>query len=248
MVNTPLDLQALLILSERPIRLVFPPELSATPDAFYTDIQEMISLYQLPVTCEPCQVRIRETLPLRNWRLVGLIEDKYKLLKVLVGIEQIGNIGYVERKEVLLTPNLPPLLDHKSTELPPRLSTDSPELPRPDRYATSLLVPSVFKSEIHKARVVKIEERRWERFQKIEARRKERAQLLGAWLDDALWFITHGSDEPLVRYLTDSVDLILGQIIKRYEEKGAEAKAKEESRRQQQELEEQAKQVQSKFM
>ena len=247
MIDSPLELKSLLIQSERTIRLVFPPQAPAPPDDLYASIQETIDLYRLPVTCTSCTVCIHDSLALREWRLIGLPEDKYRRLKVLVGIEQVGNVGYVERKEILLTPGLPPVLDHRSTELPPRLTIDSPELPRPDRYATNLPITTVFKSDIHKARVVRIEERRWERYQKMEIRRRERARLLGAWLDDARWFIAHGSEDPLVRYLTDSVDLILDQIVKRYESKGAEARAQEEIRRQQQELEKKVKDIRDLF-
>jgi hypothetical protein len=247
-IDSPLDLPSLIVQSEQTTRLIFPSDSPASANSFYAAVQEEIDHYCLPLTCTPCEVSLQAGEPPHDWRSIGLAENHSPLLRVLVGIETMGNIGYIERKQLILTPVLPPPLDHNSPELPPRLTPQSPELPRPDApYPANLPSTAVFKSESHKARVVKIEDRRWERYQKIQARHKERNDLMQQWLADALLFILHGAEDPHVRYLTASVDIVLGQIVKRYEESGAQARAEEERRRQEKELEEKARKIRSLF-
>ncbi len=241
-----LNLQSLIIISEQTTPVMYPPDLQISEAEFLNQLHGKIKTYQLPVLVEYCNLIYHHELPIQEQLLVGVEELKYRYLKVLVGVQKLGALAYVERRQILIPPQLPSELRENSPELPPRLTIQSGELPaKSPMKQTSQTV--TFKSEAHKERVMLIERRRLERYQAIQQRKWERARLLDDWQTEVLRVIDEVDYNPRLNYLKDSVDLMIKSVISDFTDRGAQVKETDEKTRREEELKKRAKDVRRNF-
>jgi hypothetical protein len=251
-----LQLESLIELSELTTPVVCPPDLEISNDEFYKALRRTIEAHRLPVECADCSVQLQDAAPLSKRLLIGLPDGQIRHLRILVGFEKFGSLAYVDRKYILISPDLPPSLSASSDELPPRLTPSSPELPAPDpdpspdylKASYSTRPFRRYKSEAHEARCSKMEERRQERRKKIKERQEERGNLLSEWLAETYETVGQVHSNPSLIHFKDSVDTIIKVVISDLlEARGAQAKEMDERMRKEEELRERANEIKRKF-
>jgi len=241
-----------LIISRQPTPIVLPAELTINEQEFYELLLKTINSFQLPIMWNYCYVEREAGLPLHLEIVISLPEERFKLLRVFVGVDKIGSMVFVERKYVILAPDLPPAIDGKSPELPPRLSISSPELPQrePNIHHKSSPSGSPFKSEIHRQRVSMIEQRRMQRYRMIIQRQEENYEIVRDWskdVDQVIEVLDDPLSAPGLRYLKDTIDIMIRIVVTSLEQRGATIKQVDEQVRKEEELREQIKEMRRHF-
>lgn len=240
-----LQLSQLIILSEQSMPILCPPEMQLNADEFLQNLVQELETYRLPVVREMVNVCRRKNAEVQPQMLLSLRESKFHYLKVLVGMQKFGALAYVERRYLLMPPNLPPNMDHNSSELPPRLHINSRELPARNGAGSDYSIKTrnvAFINETHRDRMMAIEQRRVQRMELIIQRQKDRKQILETWFNE-VHQVLDDLDNPVVVYLKDSVDLIIKSLISKMQEKGAKINQAEEHNRQEEELKKAAKEL-----
>jgi len=242
------------VLSSKVIPMILPPDLITNTQEIYNHLQETIQTYKLPVTFETIQFRMAESQQSEEVILIGLEEKSNKYLRVYVRVDMLGNLAYIERNYALITPKLPPLLHKDSEELPSRITLKSPELPPKKSVskggiylADKSFAKTPFKSDCHRDRVVMIENRRRERYSLILRRKKERQAILKDWFIEVERILEEHTNNPLVNYLKDSIDIIIQIVITSLINKGAKTKEIDEVIRKNDEVMKIAKDMRKKF-
>jgi hypothetical protein len=242
-----LSLQNVVVLSEQKTPIVFPPEMNVEERQFFNTFQETLTRYRLPVRCEYVPVFLHKDFPQSEQMLIALEANTLRYSKVLVGLHIFGSIGFIERKQLLVPPDLPPALSYQSAELPKRLIYTSPELPNRQAYPANVPQTTTFKNDVHKQRVMMIEQRRQDRMNLIIARDGERDAMIEEWWNEVHEIIDGTQVNPMVALLKDAVDLMIKSVIGELQEHGAKSKESDEVSRKQEELLEAAKNIRRNF-
>lgn len=250
--QTKIFLPNLISLSELNLSVVFPPGENISEVDFYKKLQEEVETFLLPVSYELVSVKKNDDAPYQDQLCISLQSGKYNYLKVLVGLQKVGCLGYVERKSILMPPALPPRLNNRSDGLPPRLNVDSPELPSKQEKKNSIFspkhTPNGFNNEVHEQRVKMMEKRRLERMDVILKRQRERDQCLEDWFSEVVEIVKGYQGNPAVLYLKDSIDVVIRSVISHYEEKGVKSRDTNEIFQRQEDLMTATEMMRQKFM
>ncbi len=98
-----------LIKSETKEEFRCPPGLRVTNQEFTTELARQIQANQLPAQVELCEVNWDDTNTKQTRAVVRYTgsDARTDVVRLLVGVDQLGNFAYVERKSYLRPPQLP---------------------------------------------------------------------------------------------------------------------------------------------
>lgn len=241
-----LDLRSVVVLSEQVTPITCPITSEIGASQFYNSLKESIDKHCLPVDCLKRKAQMDDTSQ-RDLLVLSLRDGETNLLRILVGYENFGRLIYVNRKYVLLPPLLLTARRETLSELPPRITLDSRELPPHETSFSDNIIDGRFKSERHKARVWARENRRVERWRELEKRFREQARLLDEWLqevDKALDLTRH---HPQWMHFKDSVDTMITTTIEELFGSDAAAREAREQTQKDEELKARAKTIWESF-
>jgi hypothetical protein len=227
------SLQPPVVIGERTTRMVCPLEMEVTQEEFYAELKNAIESHRLPVTCVDCTIESQETKSPDRGLLVDMTDAPIRSFRILVTFVKFGTLAYVDRKHILIRPQLPPRLSTHSPELPPRLDSASKELPprilsrSAEYYASkpSAQASTIYWNQTHKTRVLQMEARRQQRRAMIEERRQEIRQALENWWRQSATSLAELERNPHLDRFRDSIDTMIEIVVQKLlEDRGAQVK------------------------